>query len=181
MPPLRTITPLSRDISDVRVTIETSMGTVWCKLFLDKAPLTVANFVHLAQGSHPWRDENGREHHDTPYYDGRTFHRVVPGFIVQGGCVRGDGLGNPGYRFADEMGLRHDRPGLLSMANAGRDTNGAQFFVTLRDARELNGRHTVFGEVEHGLEVFQALSRMPLQGERPMEDVVMERVSVELR
>lgn len=180
MPPLRRITPLPRDIQQVRVTMETSAGTVWCRLYLDKAPLTVANFVHLAQGTHPWQDEHGRTHDGEPYYDGRIFHRVVPGFIVQGGCVRGDGLGNPGYRFADEFGVRHDRPGLLSMANAGRDTNGAQFFVTLRAAPELDRRHAVFGEVEHGLEVFQAIAQMPRRGERLLEDVVIDRLSVEL-
>lgn len=180
LPPLRRITPLPRDVQQVRVTLETSVGTAWCRLFPDKAPLTVANFVHLAQGSQPWSDANGREQRDVPYYDGRVFHRVVPGFIVQGGCVRGDGLGNPGYRFADELSARHDRPGILSMANAGRDTNGAQFFVTLRAAPELDRRHSVFGVVEHGLEVFTAIAQLPRRGERPLEDVTIERVSVEL-
>jgi len=180
LPPLRRITPLPPDVQQARVTLETSAGTAWCRLFLHKAPLTVANFVHLAQGTQPWQDAAGRTHDGEPYYDGRIFHRVVPGFIVQGGCVRGDGLGNPGYRFADEFGARHDRPGLLSMANAGRDTNGAQFFVTLRAAPELDRRHAVFGEVAHGLEVFQAIAQQPRRGERPLEDVVIERVSVEL-
>ncbi len=180
MPPLRRIEPL-RGVSDVRVTLETSMGTVWARLFPQQAPQTVANFVHLARGTHPWRDASGREHEGTPYFEGKTFHRVVPGFIVQGGCVRGDGLGNPGYRFADELGLRHDKPGVLSMANAGRDTNGAQFFVTLRSAPELDRKHTVFGQIEHGLEVFQAMAQLPRRGESLDEPVVIERVDVELR
>jgi len=180
IPQTRQITPLPREIQQVRVTLETSAGTVWCRLYPDKAPQTVANFVHLAQGTHPWRDAQGQQQEDVPYYDGKTFHRVVPGFIVQGGCVRGDGLGNPGYRFADEFNVRHDRPGLLSMANAGRDTNGAQFFVTLRPAPELDRRHSVFGEVEHGLEVFQAIAAQPLRGEQLVEPVVIDRVSVEL-
>ena len=177
--PMRRIEPLPPR-SQVRATIEMSHGTVWARLFPRQAPQTVANFVRLAQGTHPWVDAEGRQRDGEPYYDGKLFHRVVPGFIVQGGCVRGDGLGNPGYRFRDELTLRHDRPGLLSMANAGRDTNGAQFFVTLRSAPELDRRHAVFGEIEHGLEVFQAIAKMPLVGERPAEAVVIERVSVEL-
>ncbi|HAN32304.1 MAG TPA: peptidylprolyl isomerase [Myxococcales bacterium] len=177
--PFRTIAPLPA-LEEVRVTIELSHGTVWAKLYADRAPQTVANFVHLAQGTHPWKNAEGHTIESQPYYDGKRVHRVVPGFIVQAGCVRGDGLGNPGYRFADELNVRHDRAGLLSMANAGRDTNGAQFFVTLRPAPELDRKHAVFGEVVHGIEVFEAISRSPLIGERPADDVFIERVSIEL-
>ncbi len=115
-------------------TITTSRGPIHLKLFDDRAPLTVANFVNLAQRG---------------YYDGLTFHRVIPDFMIQGGCPHGSGTGGPGYKFEDEIvpGLRHDRPGILSMANAGPGTNGSQFFITHVPTPWLDGKHTVFGAV----------------------------------
>lgn len=134
--------------------IATPRGVLLCELFFEKVPLTVANFVGLAEGSlgpAPRR----------PYFDGLTFHRVVPGFVVQGGDPTGTGRGGPGYRFPDEFasGLRHDGPGWLSMANSGPDTNGSQFFVTLGEARYLDYVHSIFGRVVRGAEVLPQIAR----------------------
>jgi peptidyl-prolyl cis-trans isomerase B (cyclophilin B) len=121
-------------MSDLTADIKTHRGTIHLKLFADKTPITVANFANLAQRG---------------YYDGLTFHRVIPDFMIQGGCPNGDGRGGPGYRFEDEFvrDLRHDRPGILSMANAGPGTNGSQFFITHGPTPWLDGKHTVFGVV----------------------------------
>ncbi|MEY3013378.1 MAG: hypothetical protein RIT45_2113 [Pseudomonadota bacterium] len=181
LPPLVRIPPLA-GVREVRATIETNLGTLWAQLDVQRAPQTVANFVLLAEGRHPFLGAEAQGRIGMPFYDGLCFHRVVSRFVVQGGCVRGDGSGNPGYRFADEIhrGLSHDRKGVLSMANAGRDTNDTQFFVTLGPCRELDGRHTVFGHVEHGLEVVDAIGAVPVgPGEFPVERVEIERVSIE--
>jgi len=121
-------------MSDLTADIKTNRGTIHLKLFADKTPMTVANFANLAQRG---------------YYDGLTFHRVIPDFMIQGGCPNGDGRGGPGYKFEDEIvpGLKHDRPGILSMANAGPGTNGSQFFITHTPTPWLDGKHTVFGAV----------------------------------
>jgi len=121
-------------MSDIRADIETPKGTIHINLFATQAPVTVANFVNLAQRG---------------FYDGLTFHRVIDDFMVQGGCPEGSGRGGPGYRFEDEFqdGLRHDGPGVLSMANAGPGTNGSQFFITHVPCPWLDGKHTVFGKV----------------------------------
>ncbi len=125
-------------------TIVTSKGTIRLRLFDDKAPRTVANFEKLASEQ---------------FYDGLTFHRVIPDFMIQGGCPRGDGTGGPGYTFEDEFhpDLKHDGPGVLSMANAGPNTNGSQFFITHLATPWLDGKHTVFGRVIEGQEVVQAI------------------------
>jgi peptidyl-prolyl cis-trans isomerase B (cyclophilin B) len=121
-------------MSDLTADIKTNRGTIHLKLFADQTPMTVANFANLAQRG---------------YYDGLTFHRVIPDFMIQGGCPNGDGRGGPGYKFGDEFvsGLKHDRPGILSMANAGPGTNGSQFFITHGPTPWLDGKHTVFGAV----------------------------------
>ena len=121
-------------MSDLTADIKTSRGTIHLKLFADKTPMTVANFVNLAQRG---------------FYDGLSFHRVIPDFMIQGGCPNGDGRGGPGYKFGDEFvaGLKHDKPGILSMANAGPGTNGSQFFITHGPTPWLDGKHTVFGAV----------------------------------
>jgi len=121
-------------MSDLTADIKTNRGTIHLKLFADKTPITVANFANLAKRG---------------YYDGLTFHRVIPDFMIQGGCPNGDGRGGPGYKFDDEIvsGLKHDRPGILSMANAGPGTNGSQFFITHGPTPWLDGKHTVFGAV----------------------------------
>ena len=133
-------------MSDLTADIKTNRGTIHLKLFADKAPITVANFANLAQRG---------------YYDGLTFHRVIPDFMIQGGCPNGDGRGGPGYRFEDEFvrELKHDRPGILSMANAGPGTNGSQFFITHVPTPWLDGKHTVFGEVTEGQKVVDAIAQ----------------------
>jgi cyclophilin family peptidyl-prolyl cis-trans isomerase len=134
--------------------ITTPRGVLRCELHFEKMPLTVASFVGLAEGSLGPAPRK-------PYFDGLTFHRVVPGFVVQGGDPTGTGSGGPGYRFPDEFagGLRHDGPGILSMANSGPDTNGSQFFITLGEARYLDFVHSIFGRVVHGAEILPQLAR----------------------
>jgi peptidyl-prolyl cis-trans isomerase A (cyclophilin A) len=126
--------------------IETSKGTLTCELFADGAPLTVANFVGLARGLHPFRDANGAAQ-KRPFYNGLTFHRVIPGFMIQGGDPDGTGSGGPGYKFATEVSpqLKHDRAGIMSMANAGPNTNGSQFFIMDGVRSDLDGKYNVFG------------------------------------
>jgi len=125
---------VTETLQDVNAVIHTNKGDIKLRLFAGKAPATVANFVNLANRG---------------YYDGLTFHRVIPNFMIQGGCPNGTGTGGPGYRFEDEctLELKHDAPGKLSMANAGPGTNGSQFFITHVETPWLDGRHTVFGEV----------------------------------
>jgi peptidyl-prolyl cis-trans isomerase B (cyclophilin B) len=128
----------------LNVTIETSRGIIELELYADKTPLTVANFVNLSQRG---------------YYDGLTFHRVIPDFMIQGGCPLGTGTGGPGYQFEDEIvrSLKHDSPGVLSMANAGPGTNGSQFFITHVPTPWLDGKHTVFGKVTQGQDVVNSI------------------------
>lgn len=134
--------------------IETSKGDITLKLEFEKTPMTVANFVGLAEGSIENNEKNGK-----PYFDGLSFHRVVPGFVIQGGCPKGTGAGTPGYRFPDEFddSLRHDGAGVLSMANAGPNTNGSQFFITLSATPHLDDVHSVFGRVVDGMEVVEKI------------------------
>ena len=131
-------------MSDLQAHIATARGTIQLRLFPDQAPMTVANFVNLAQRK---------------YYDGLTFHRVIPDFMIQGGCPQGSGTGGPGYRFGDETtpALKHNKPGILSMANAGPGTNGSQFFITHVATPWLDGKHTVFGEVIEGQSVVDSV------------------------
>ena len=137
---------------DLFVKFNTSAGTITARLFEDKAPRTVANFVGLATGSAEWRDPKTGDIVQEPFYDGLVFHRVIPEFMIQFGCPLGSGTGGPGYRFDDEFHpeLRHDKPGVLSMANAGPGTNGSQFFITEVPTPWLDGKHAIFGEVIEG-------------------------------
>jgi peptidyl-prolyl cis-trans isomerase A (cyclophilin A) len=164
-------------------TFVTSAGSFTVKLMPEHAPETVANFVGLATGSKEWDDPRDGRRKAEPLYDGTVFHRVIPGFMVQGGDPQGTGTGGPGYTFGDECppgGPSFDRPGLLAMANAGPNTNGSQFFVTVAPTAWLTGKHTIFGEVVEGYDVVEAISRMDTAAnDRPREDVVLERVEIQ--
>jgi peptidyl-prolyl cis-trans isomerase A (cyclophilin A) len=165
-------------------TLHTNKGDIEIRLFADHAPKTVRNFVELAEGTREWtHPETGVKSTDK-LYDGTIFHRVIPGFMIQGGDPLASGRGGPGYQFADEFhpDLSFDRPYLLAMANAGPNTNGSQFFVTVAPTAWLNRKHTIFGEVISGSEVVDAIAAVPTgAGDRPREDVVIDSVSVERR
>ena len=160
----------------------TSEGDFKARLFDDKAPKTVANFVGLAEGTKEFTDPKSRVKVMRPFYNGLIFHRVIDGFMIQGGCPLGTGTGGPGYQFADEFGpgLRHDREGLLSMANAGPNTNGSQFFITLAPTGWLDNKHAVFGEVIEGLDVVRRIGKTKtVASDRPAKDIVVNSVSIE--
>jgi peptidyl-prolyl cis-trans isomerase A (cyclophilin A) len=161
---------------------ETTLGNFTAELFEEQAPRTVENFAGLAEGSRPWIHPGTRERRTGPYYDGIIFHRVIDGFVIQGGDPLGEGHGGPGYQFEDEFhpALRHDRAGLLSMANAGPNTNGSQFFITLGPTPHLDRRHTIFGAVTTGLDVVERIGRVATdRNDRPVTPVVMTRVKIE--
>ena len=163
-------------------TFVTSQGSFKARLMPDHAPKTVANFVDLATGAREWTDPRGQQKND-PLYDGTIFHRVIPNFMIQGGDPEGSGRGGPGYKFEDEVpasGPSFDRPGLLAMANAGPNTNGSQFFVTVAATPWLTGKHTIFGEVIEGMEVVNAIATVDTGAQdRPSTDVVLEKVTIE--
>ena len=153
-------------MSNPIVTIETNHGTIEAELFQDGAPKTVGNFIELVKKG---------------YYDGVVFHRVIEGFMVQGGDPDGTGRGGPGYTIPDEFGegLAHTEPGVFSMANAGPNTGGSQFFITLAATPWLDGKHAIFGKVSNGLDVVEAIGQVQTgAADRPTEDVVMEKVTV---
>jgi peptidyl-prolyl cis-trans isomerase A (cyclophilin A) len=167
--------------------IETTVGTFTCELFDKQAPITVANFVGLARGTRPWKDpKTGKWMDKKPLYDGLTFHRVIPGFMIQGGDPEGTGRGNPGYKFDDEISpdLKFDKPGQLAMANAGKrdghGTNGSQFFVTDQGTPPayLNGKHTIFGQCEPVSVVSKIAGVAAGPGNRPETEVVMKKVTI---
>jgi len=154
---------------------KTTHGDFSIELFASECPETVWNFINLAEGRQPTSKEG-------PYYNGIKFHRVIEGFMIQGGCPQGSGMGGPGYKFKDEFNknLRHDGPGVLSMANAGPGTNGSQFFITLAATPHLDGRHSVFGKVITGMDVVKKIGSVrtgPM--DRPVNDVVIEQVTIE--
>lgn len=161
---------------------ETSVGTFKVKLFHDKAPKTVENFIGLAEGTKEWTDPKTEKQIKKPFYDGLKFHRVIPNFMIQGGCPLGTGTGGPGYRFADEFNpsLKHDKPGYLSMANAGPNTNGSQFFVTVAATPWLDGKHTIFGEVVEGMDIVNSISKAKTApGDRPLEDITIKTLKIQ--
>lgn len=166
---------------ELHAIIHTNKGVIDVKLFEHEAPKTVANFIGLALGKRTWQDLDTFTERNDPFYDGVIFHRVIPGFMIQGGDRQGTGRGGPGYRFEDEFGpgLRHDKAGILSMANAGPNTNGSQFFLTVAPTPHLDGRHAVFGEVVKGLDIAINISNAPRdRRDRPHEDVIMQRVEI---
>jgi len=160
---------------------ETNKGNFKVKLFADKTPKTVENFVGLAEGTKEFTDAKTGKKTTRPFYDGLIFHRVIPNFMVQGGCPLGTGTGDPGYRFGDEFvpELKHDKPGKLSMANAGPGTNGSQFFITVAATPWLDNRHTIFGEVVEGYDIVEAISKVrtgPM--DKPVENIVLKHVQI---
>lgn len=164
-------------------TLHTNRGDIVIELFEDHAPKTVENFVGLAGGTKEYVDTKTGETTTGKFYDGLTFHRVIDGFMIQGGCPRGDGRGDPGYRFEDEFHpeLSFDRPYLLAMANAGPGTNGSQFFITVAPTPHLNRRHTIFGEVtdEASQKVVDAIATTETGAmDRPVDPVVIESVEL---
>ncbi|HXV47755.1 MAG TPA: peptidylprolyl isomerase [Candidatus Binatia bacterium] len=165
----------------VYATLKTSMGDIVIQLFDDKAPKTVANFVGLATGTKEWIDPKTGEKVKRPLYNGTIFHRVIPGFMIQGGDPLGNGTGGPGYRFEDEFSpeLRHSKGGILSMANAGPNTNGSQFFITLAPTPHLDNRHSVFGAVIKGQEIVVAIGNVSRDfRDRPIKDVVVKEIVI---
>jgi peptidyl-prolyl cis-trans isomerase A (cyclophilin A) len=165
----------------LQATLHTNRGNIVLDLFPNHAPQTVENFVGLAEGTRDYRDDAGRS--GERYYDGLGFHRVIDGFMIQGGCPLGTGTGGPGYTFKDEFHpeLSFDRPYLLAMANAGPATNGSQFFITVTQTPHLNRRHTIFGEVagQPSRDVVDAIARTRTgPGDRPVEPVVIESVEI---
>lgn len=166
-----------------QATLHTNHGDIIVNLFEDQAPTTVANFVGLADGTKEYRDPKTGATTTGKFYDGLTFHRVIDGFMIQGGCPLGTGTGDPGYKFGDEFhpDLSFNRPYLLAMANAGPGTNGSQFFITVVPTPHLNFRHTIFGEVadQAGRDVVDAIAKVRTGfGDRPSEPVVIESVEI---
>ena len=162
------------EVEGITAVFKTSMGEFEAELYVKECPETVWNFVNLAEG----RQKSNKE---GPFYNGIIFHRVIRGFMIQGGCPEGSGRGGPGYRFKDEFNpnLKHSSEGILSMANAGPGTNGSQFFITLGATPHLNGAHTVFGKVTSGMDVIRKIGETPTAaGDRPRTDVVINEVEI---
>jgi peptidyl-prolyl cis-trans isomerase A (cyclophilin A) len=171
---------------DLYATLSTNHGDITVRLFPNHAPKTVRNFVELAEGSKEWTDPRTGEKTTDPLYDGTTFHRVIQGFMIQGGDPLGSGRGGPGYQFADEFHpeLSFDRPYLLAMANAGANTNGSQFFITVGKTAWLNRKHTIFGEISDASsrEVVDTIAGLETdRDDRPRSPVTIKNVTVERR
>jgi peptidyl-prolyl cis-trans isomerase A (cyclophilin A) len=165
----------------VYAVFDTTLGEINCRLFPEKAPKAVENFTGLAKGTKEFVDPKTRQRAKRPFYDGLIFHRVIPNFMIQGGCPLGSGTGGPGYKFEDEFSpdLKFDRPGKLAMANAGPNTNGSQFFITVAATDWLNDHHTIFGEVVKGQDIVEKISRVPRdRNDRPNTLVVMNAVKI---
>src|ERR1700745_3755279 len=161
----------------------TTEGNIVCRLFDKDAPKTVANFTELAEGKREWKHPSTHKKSKDRLYDGTIFHRVIPDFMIQGGDPQGTGMGGPGYQFEDETkGSPHkfDKPGKLAMANAGPNTNGSQFFITVAPTTWLTGKHTIFGEVVEGYEVAEKIVNVPRnRQDKPNKEVVIKSVAIE--
>ena len=169
---------------DLYATLSTTAGDIRLKLFPNHAPKTVANFADLAEGRREWTHPQTRQKTTDRLYDGTVFHRIIDGFMIQGGDPLGQGIGGPGYQFGDEIHpeLAFTKPYLLAMANAGPGTNGSQFFITVAPTTWLTGKHTIFGEVadQPGRDVVDRIAKVPTgRNDRPAEDVVLESVEVQ--
>jgi peptidyl-prolyl cis-trans isomerase A (cyclophilin A) len=165
------------------VVLDTTMGRMTCRLFDKQAPLTVANFIGLAEGTKPWTDPVSKKKMKAkPFFDGTTFHRVIPEFMIQGGDPTGTGTGDPGYMFADEFdpNLNFDVPGRMAMANSGPGTNGSQFFITEVPTPHLNQKHTIFGQCDQpSISVVSAIARVQRDpGDKPIQPVVLTKVTI---
>jgi len=161
--------------------LETSHGEIICKLFHEKAPITVANFVNLAEGKQKYLDIKTKKVITGNFFDNLTFHRVIPDFMIQGGDPTGTGRGGPGYYFKDEFNpdLKFDVPGRLAMANAGPNTNGSQFFITLKATPWLDNRHTIFGQVVKGQKVVDKIANVKRdKQDKPLSDVILKSVQI---
>ncbi len=162
---------------------DTNKGTFKVKLFADRVPNTVANFVELAEGTKEFTDPKTGEKVKRPFYDGLIFHRVIKDFMIQGGCPLGNGTGGPGYRFADEIVAgqnKHEKRGMLSMANAGPNTNGSQFFITTVPTPWLDKGHTIFGEVAEGYDIIDSIEKVrTAPGDRPLEPIMINKVTIQ--
>ena len=162
--------------------IETSLGTIKIKLLPENAPLTVSNFVELACGTKEFTDPKTGKNIKEKFYDGLIFHRVIPEFMIQGGCPLGSGTGGPGYKFKDEIDpkLKFDKPGVLAMANAGPNTNASQFFITETSTPWLNGNHTIFGQVVEGLDVVKNIARVEVDFLcKPIAPLVIKSITID--
>jgi len=161
----------------------TSQGNFTVELFEKDAPKTVANFIGLAEGTKEWTDPRSGEKTKKKYYDGLVFHRVIAGFMIQGGDPLGNGTGGPGYKFEDEFGSgrKLEKAGILAMANSGPNTNGGQFFITLAPTAWLNGKHTVFGEVTQGMDVINKIgaTKTTKPGDKPVTPITIQSVKIE--
>src|SRR5438874_2101676 len=169
--------------SGTYATFDTSEGKIVCRLFDKDAPKTVQNFTDLAEGKREWKHPSTGKKSSDRLYDGTIFHRVIPDFMIQGGDPQGTGMGGLGYQFEDETrGSSHsfDKPGKLAMANAGPNTNGSQFFITVAATQWLTGKHTIFGEVIEGQDIVLKISKLPRgRNDRPNKDVKVESVVIE--
>lgn len=187
--------PLSKDLESIMqeyklnfgdkllATFHTNMGDMVIELFWEKAPITVKNFVDLATGKKEWLHPLTQEKSQKPLYNGTIFHRVIDGFMIQGGDPAGSGFGGPGYRFKDEFhaDLKHDKKGILSMANSGPNSNGSQFFITQVATPHLNNRHTVFGQAhdENTLKVIDSIAKSKTDAkDKPLQDVVIKEIII---
>ncbi len=162
---------------------DTSEGAIVCRLFEQDAPITVKNFIELAEGTREWTDPRTHSKRKAPLYHGTIFHRVIPDFMIQGGDPTGTGMGGPGYQFQDETkGSPHkfDKAGKLAMANSGPNTNGSQFFITVAPTLWLTGNHTIFGEVIEGQDVVDKITNVPRgRHDKPNKDVVLNAIQIE--
>lgn len=162
-------------------TFQTSKGNIKVELFVDKTPITVANFVGLVNGTKDWVDpKTGEKMVGKRFYDGLIFHRVIKDFMIQGGCPLGTGTGDPGYRFADEFdkSLTFDKPGMLAMANSGPNTNGSQFFITTVPTAWLNNKHTIFGKIVEGMDIVKLIENVATDpSDKPITPVIINSIT----